>query len=277
MLKELDIEKNVELTRYKRRLARLKEQLNNLVTRFNEMDEKDSKTNSDLTEDYRRLTQKYKDLQAKFRHFELSDTAKFEEVWGMHEDEAKEMVDQLLKADKIISEQQLGWVWKAPDMLLLQGALTRPGQQPAALPGDAAVSGVAEDRMGSGSPPDTADSVSAALAGGALGGSSSVNGLAQLSPAMAATIPVGLRSSAPLAGTVTVSGARIRAVLRLLASEAGFLLNTQVETTAPSMSVTTAAYTVRSLWLCSIVRPLHHVEAISYPEYVFVLCLFAIQ
>jgi len=90
VLKELDIEKNVELTRYKRRLARLKEQLNNLVTRFNEMDEKDSKTNSDLTEDYRRLTQKYKDLQAKFRHFELSDTAKFEEVWGMHEDEAKE-------------------------------------------------------------------------------------------------------------------------------------------------------------------------------------------
>ena len=74
------MEKNAELTRYKRRQARLKEQLNNLVTRFNEMDALDSKTNSDLTEDYRRLTQKYKDLQAKFRHFELSDTAKFEEV-----------------------------------------------------------------------------------------------------------------------------------------------------------------------------------------------------
>lgn len=119
VLTELDVEKNAELTRYKRRLTRLKDQLNHYATKFNQMNSSDSKMNNDLTENYRRLTQKYKDLQAKFRHFEVADTQKFDEVWGMHEDEAKDLIDQLLKADKILTEQQLGWIWKAPDMLSL--------------------------------------------------------------------------------------------------------------------------------------------------------------
>ena len=117
VLTELDVEKNAELSRYKRRLTRLKDQLNHYSAKYNQMNALDAKTNSDLTEDYRRLTQKYKDLQAKFRHFEVADTQKFDEVWGMHEDEAKDLVDKLLKADKVLTEQQLGWVWRAPDML----------------------------------------------------------------------------------------------------------------------------------------------------------------
>lgn len=117
VLTELDVEKNAELSRYKRRLTRLKDQLNHYASKFQQMNSSDSKTNNDLTENYRRLTQKYKDLQAKFRHFEVADTQKFDEVWGMHEDEAKDLVDQLLKADKILTEQQLGWAWRPPDML----------------------------------------------------------------------------------------------------------------------------------------------------------------
>lgn len=198
VLTELDVEKNAELARYKRRLARLKEQLNNLVTKFNDMEALDSKTNSELTEDYRRLTQKYKDLQSKFRHFEMADTSKFEEVWRMHDDEAKDLVDQLLKADLIISEQQLGWKWKAPDMRLLQGALGGSGSVATDLESATAEGDTNLSQTGAGKPNSTARE--------------------------SAQLIVGSQST-----TVTVSGTRIRAVLRMLASEAAFLLNTQVQ------------------------------------------------
>ncbi len=76
----MDVEKNAELSRYKRRQTKLKDQLNHFVSRYNQLNSSDTKTNNDLTEDYRRLTSKYKDLQAKFRHFEVADTQKFDEV-----------------------------------------------------------------------------------------------------------------------------------------------------------------------------------------------------
>ena len=120
VLTELDVEKNAELARYKRRLTKLKDQLSTLVTKYNETSNHDKKTNHELTEDYRSLTRKYKDLQAKFRHFEVSDTNKYDEVWTMQEDEAKDLVDKLLKADKIITEYQIKW--KAPDMYAAEGA-----------------------------------------------------------------------------------------------------------------------------------------------------------
>ena len=147
VLTELDVEKNAELSRYKRRLTRLKDQLNHYATKFNQMNSSDSKINNDLTENYRRLTQKYKDLQAKFRHFEVADTQKFDEVWGMHEDEAKDLIDQLLKADKILTEQQLGWEWRAPDMLSLtmnkqQGGDSTTGPKTEASAGNAVANDV---------------------------------------------------------------------------------------------------------------------------------------
>lgn len=140
VLTEFDVEKNAELARYKRRLTKLKDQLNQLITKYTELETSDSKMNSELTSDYRSLTRKYKDLQAKFRHFEVADTSKYDEMWAMHEDEAKDMVDQLLKADKIITEQQMGWLWKAPDMHALQKVLGRHGSL-----GMAAQAGAAQD------------------------------------------------------------------------------------------------------------------------------------
>ena len=125
VLMELDVEKQAELARYKRRLAKLKDQLNQLVTRYADMEGADSKINNDLSDDYRSLTRKYKELQAKFRHFEVADSVKYDDVWSMHEEEVQSMVDQLLKADKLIAEQQLGWKWKAPDLNALHSTMGR--------------------------------------------------------------------------------------------------------------------------------------------------------
>ena len=139
-----------------------------------------------MTEDYRNLTRKYKDLQAKFRHFEVSDTNKYDEVWTMHEDEAKDLVDKLLKADKIITEFQMGWKWKAPDMHDLQIVLGKHGNLVQSMADDMAkATAEEEDDLANADKKKKSSNI--------------------------------------------VSGAKIRGMLRLLAKEAGFLIDPQVQ------------------------------------------------
>lgn len=54
-------------------------------------------------------------LQAKFRHFAKIDTAKHHQLWQLQQEEAEGLVKQLLAADRVIHEQQLGWQWQGPD------------------------------------------------------------------------------------------------------------------------------------------------------------------
>lgn len=218
VLTELDVEKNAELSRYKRRLTRLKDQLNHFSAKYAQMNALDAKTNNDLTDDYRRLTQKYKDLQAKFRHFEVADTQKFDEVWGMHEDEAKDLVDTLLKADKVLAEQQLGWRWKAPDMLSLAnkgGGASSVGPGASVAPGDGSVGGGGSQSLGGGG-------------GSTLGGMEEVGDVDGGDSVTERSTARSLEGQSQAAASqkksaARVSGSRIRTVLKLLSQEAGFL------------------------------------------------------
>jgi hypothetical protein len=54
-------------------------------------------------------------VQAKFRHFGKVDTAKYSQLWRLQQQEACGLVRQLLAADRVIHEQQLGWQWAPPD------------------------------------------------------------------------------------------------------------------------------------------------------------------
>jgi hypothetical protein len=53
--------------------------------------------------------------QAKFRHFGKVDAAKYSQLWRLQQQEACGLVRQLLAADRVIHEQQLGWQWAPPD------------------------------------------------------------------------------------------------------------------------------------------------------------------
>jgi dynein regulatory complex protein 1 len=108
------MENSATLSQQKRKLTRLKDALSTLISKYNQTDARDRNQNQELTEEYRRLTKQYKDLQKKYAHFETSDRNKYDEVWMMHEKEAVEKIEKLLNADKIIHEQQLGLVWKRP-------------------------------------------------------------------------------------------------------------------------------------------------------------------
>lgn len=99
---------------YKNRLNNLRGTRNNLMSRYNTLDQKYKQQNMELTEEYKRLTRQFKDLQEKFHHFEQADEKKFREVWEMNEEEAHVLIDQVLEADRIIHEQQLGHDWMHP-------------------------------------------------------------------------------------------------------------------------------------------------------------------
>ena len=47
-----------------------------------------------------------------------ADAKKFHDIWLMNEEEAKGLAEKLLKADKVIHEQQLNIQWEAPDTLV---------------------------------------------------------------------------------------------------------------------------------------------------------------
>lgn len=51
-------------------------------------------------------------LQAKFLHFEKIDVGRLKDMWGLQQEEATALVHQLLAADRIIHEQQLGLGWQ---------------------------------------------------------------------------------------------------------------------------------------------------------------------
>lgn len=43
------------------------------------------------------------------------DKERFEEVWGMHEEELKQTIDRVFMAEKTLYNQQLGIEWIAPE------------------------------------------------------------------------------------------------------------------------------------------------------------------
>ncbi|KAH7825570.1 putative dynein regulatory complex protein 1 [Monocercomonoides exilis] len=75
--------------------------------------------NERLTEEYQRVTANFKELQSKFRHFELTDERQFQELYAMHEEEILALARKAMRADKIITEQQLGMVWQPPPVARL--------------------------------------------------------------------------------------------------------------------------------------------------------------
>jgi dynein regulatory complex protein 1 len=55
-----------------------------------------------LTDDYKRITEQFKELQKKFRHFKMSDSSKYKEIWKMNEEMANELI---LKVIQVMSER----------------------------------------------------------------------------------------------------------------------------------------------------------------------------
>ena len=65
-------------------------------------------------EEYQKNTEQYRELQKKVKHFQLTDTKQFHDIWHMDEDRARSLAREVLNADETIYRQQLGLEWQPP-------------------------------------------------------------------------------------------------------------------------------------------------------------------
>ena len=140
VLTERDNENKATLTAQKQRLMRLRAALAKSQTEYESSDKRYKDRNTLLTQEFQRITRQYRDLQAKYKHFEVADAQRHAEVMHLHQEELGAMVDRLIAADRVITEQLLGWTWipPAPSLSLRSLGATLPST-PARTPasGDA--------------------------------------------------------------------------------------------------------------------------------------------
>jgi hypothetical protein len=114
VLTERDSENKQTLAAQKQRLARLRGALSKVQAEYESTDVRFKARNAALTEEYTRITKQYRELQSKFRHFEAAEAVRYGEVSEMHGEEMRAMAGRLVSADKVITEQLLGWTWAPP-------------------------------------------------------------------------------------------------------------------------------------------------------------------
>jgi dynein regulatory complex protein 1 len=100
----------------KRKITKLQDSLTNFKKRLAKQIKQFNDENQQLSDDYKRVTDMFNDLQQKSKHFLGVDLKKFHDIWKMNEEQCKKMAQNLLQADRLIHEQQLGLEWRLPDM-----------------------------------------------------------------------------------------------------------------------------------------------------------------
>lgn len=115
VLQKRDEENAKTKAQQKRKITKLQDSLTNLKKKLAKQMKQFNEENQTLSDDYKRVTDMFNDLELKSKHFLSVDLKKFNDIWKMNEEQAKEIAANLLCADRIIFEQQLGLEWKSPD------------------------------------------------------------------------------------------------------------------------------------------------------------------
>lgn len=120
VLKKRDEENTITKSQQKRKITRLQDVLNNLRIKLGKQEKSFKDENQSLVDDYKRIADQYKELHKKMKHFSATDGKKFHDIWLMNEDEVKDLVKNVLNADRIIHEQQLGLPWSPPETAFME-------------------------------------------------------------------------------------------------------------------------------------------------------------
>jgi len=111
VLKEREKENITSVDHLKRREKKLKEIVANVKEKFIKTDKKKKSEFKVLNDEYNRISVQYKELQRKFKHFELSDMEKYQQICDMNREEAIGVLTEIMKCDQIICTQLLGIEW----------------------------------------------------------------------------------------------------------------------------------------------------------------------
>lgn len=124
VLKKRDEENTVTISQQKRKLNKLQDMLNNLRAKIVKQERQMQLENVQLTEEYTRVATQFQDLQKKACHFQMLDRQRRDEIWQLNEEGNVDLARELLDADRVIHEQQLGLQWVPPLSIVFDSAAT---------------------------------------------------------------------------------------------------------------------------------------------------------
>ena len=110
VLKKRDEENAIIISQQKRKLTRLQDIFNNLRTKLMKQEKSNQSSIESLVTEYQRNIKQYKDLQNKFKHFQLTDSKCFTDIWQMNEENARSLANDVSLVDQHI-HLQLGIEW----------------------------------------------------------------------------------------------------------------------------------------------------------------------
>ncbi|KNE72213.1 hypothetical protein AMAG_16696 [Allomyces macrogynus ATCC 38327] len=121
VLKKRDDENSITVNQQKRRITRMTDIVNTLKSKLARQEKQFAGEHATLQDDYNRIAAQYDDLTKKFRHFQVNDEVKFQELWDMNQDAIRDLVAKVLMADAVIFHQQLGLPWDPPPVAAALG------------------------------------------------------------------------------------------------------------------------------------------------------------
>lgn len=116
VIQKRDEENTKTKAQQKRKITKLQDVLTGLKKKLAKQIKQYNDESQQLAEEYKRVTDMFNDMQIKSKHFLAVDLKKFHDIWIMNEEQCKILAHNLLEADRIIQEQQLGLEWICPDM-----------------------------------------------------------------------------------------------------------------------------------------------------------------
>ncbi|GIQ79959.1 hypothetical protein KIPB_000674 [Kipferlia bialata] len=116
LLAERDVECNGIMQHQKRKISRYQNHLSTLISKYNAQNSSLRAKNEALSDQYRRTAALFQDLQKKFKHFERADTARYRDLWDLHENRIAAELRRVIAADKFIAEEILHISWMPPQV-----------------------------------------------------------------------------------------------------------------------------------------------------------------
>lgn len=118
ILKKREDENIIIKSQQKRRLNKLQDIINDLRNKIKNYKDSSNGEISKLEEQIRKLHADIMKIEEKADHFMETNDKKFHQVWDLNKATADKLLDEILKVDRVLYEQQLGLKWDVPDVSL---------------------------------------------------------------------------------------------------------------------------------------------------------------
>ena len=98
----------------KSKLNKDAQRLREEIVQFKNQQTEAKNQNTLYTKEYKLFTNEFIKLQKRFEKFEIADDKRIKEIWSMNDQEARNLVEKIMHADKVNHLQQLSIKWEPP-------------------------------------------------------------------------------------------------------------------------------------------------------------------